>query len=93
MSADASATDRRRLLEELGFNNPGALTLNGLIDALDPSRTLPDMFEDGLPTAGGRGSDRWVVACAKRFNWPPTVTRAQTLRDLHLLFAAEDPNG
>src|SRR5437870_12283985 len=50
--------------------------------------TMPSAYNDGIPSAGGRLMDGYVVAFAQRFSWPPSTTRAQSLRDLQLLAEA-----
>lgn len=84
------ARSMRRFLSALLGDDIAESTVAELNAALDPDGDLPVTFEDGVPTDGGRASDRWVVVCAKAFGWPPTVTRQQTLRDLHLLNAAQE---
>lgn len=55
----------------------------------DAEDDLPRLWEDGHPTDGGRSMDRYVVAFARPpYCWPPSVTRAQTIRDLSLILVS-----
>lgn len=100
MAGSISATEMRRLLvahlsrtqdpaeAEQAVN---ALTMPELAGVVvDSTENLPVTYEDGVPIYGGRTADRYVVACAEAYHWPPTVTRAQKLRDLRLLGEAAE---
>lgn len=88
------ATDARTLLLTFFSRDHSAeeaeaivqnMTVSEATRAIAAEESLPESYVDGLPKDGGRMVDRYVVAFAKRFSWPPSVTRQQTLRDLHLI--------
>lgn len=94
MTAGLSATELRDVLIAcVGKRVPDAeeavnvMTLAHAVGLL-AANDLPESYRDGMPMDGGRTADRYVISCALRFNWPPHVTRRQTLRDLRIIFEA-----
>jgi hypothetical protein len=74
--------DRPREVAEV---EAAGATVGEVKSAISPDE-LPDYYEDGMPKAGGRSLDSYIVAFGlPPYCWPPTVTRKQTFRDLHLL--------
>lgn len=64
------------------------MTSSDILAAVKNDDDLPRTYRDGMPVSGGRFGDPYVVAFAMRFNWPPDVTRRQSLRDLRMLAEA-----
>lgn len=55
----------------------------------DADDDLPHIYNNGMPTAGGRPGDPYVVLFGRPpYCWPPLLTRAQPLRDLELIRAS-----
>lgn len=75
MSKSAPVAEAERIV--------GGMSVSEAAEAV-ATADLPAYYEGGLPV-GGRTADVFVVACAKAFQWPPDVTRRQTLRDLRLV--------
>lgn len=100
MATTISAIELRKLLiahlsrtvdPDVAEKRANAMTLPELAGVvIDRTAELPEQYADGMVAAGGRTADRYVVACAEAYHWPPSVTRAQKLRDLRLISEAAE---
>lgn len=83
---DGSARSIAAVAQECLHLDPDTTTVAEAFDLLSCD-TAPTEWDEGMPVDGAL-ADRYIVAFAIRFNWPPDVTRRQSLRDLRMLAEA-----